>query len=92
MFVGTSRELGKRRRQRVALEHADQQSMRRGATAPVRNLSRHELGAEDVGVDERMRGLVWLEPMDTQEVAETDFRRLPPLPLTMHPNQHVVVC
>jgi len=92
MLVGTSRELREHRRQRVALEHADQQPMSGGATAMVRNLSRHELRAGNVAMHERMRRLVWLEPVDTLEVAETDVRRLPSLPLTMHPNQHVVVC
>jgi hypothetical protein len=93
VFVGTSRERCESRRQIVRLEDADKQPMRgRRSFAVVGNLPRHDIRAEGVPVQERVRCLAWVKPMDTLEVAQTYFRIPPAFPLRKHADQHVVVC
>ena len=70
MYIRASRELRMGGGNRMPLEDADEQPMRRRRTiAIVRNVSGHDIRTGNIAVHQRLRCVAWLEPMDTVEVA-----------------------
>jgi hypothetical protein len=90
-FVSASREFRIDGGNRVTLEDADEQPVRRRpAIAIMRNVSDHDVRADDVTVHERVRGPSRLEPLDISQIAESDLGIPPAVPFRLHANQHVV--
>jgi hypothetical protein len=78
-------------RESVPFEHADEKAMSRIETvACVRHVAHDDPAALNIPMQDWTWRPLWLEPMQLLQIAGPDFGRFAPVPVPVHPNQHVL--
>lgn len=91
LHVGLPGDFGVRGGCAVSPRNRDEQAMgRRLVVAGMRDLSRDDVGTQDVPMHERARRSAGLTPMHLAQVAQPDFRHLPSVPLPLHADHRLV--
>ena len=76
----------------MSLEHTDPHRMRAGGVfTVVRKFPTHDAGAGHESVDDRVRCVPRLQPVNVSEVTESNLRASPTIPLAMNPNEQLVL-